>query len=53
MGNRMPKTENTEIFTMRISKKLKEKLNELAKKNKYKNSASAVIRELIESASRW
>ena len=53
MGNRMPKTENTEIFTMRISKKLKNKLNELAKKNKYKNSASAVIRELIESASRW
>jgi len=51
--SKYPSTENTEIFTMRISPKLKEKLNELAKKNKYKNSASAVIRELIESASRW
>lgn len=50
----MPKTgdsANNEIFTMRISKKLKDKLNELAKrKNK---SSSELIRELIESASRW
>ena len=51
----MPKfssTENTEIFTMRISPKLKEKLNQLAKRNKYGGSASSVIRYLIESASR-
>ena len=52
MGNRMPKTENTEIFTMRISAKLKEKLNILAKRNKYGGSASSVIRYLIEYHSR-
>jgi predicted DNA-binding protein len=50
MGNNLPTSENTEIFTMRISTKLKEKLNQLAKKDKFGGSASAVIRELIESA---
>jgi hypothetical protein len=48
--SKLPNTENTEIFTMRISPKLKEKLNDLAKKSKYGGSASAVIRILIETA---
>jgi Arc/MetJ-type ribon-helix-helix transcriptional regulator len=45
---RLPYTENTEIFTMRISAKLKNKLNQLAKDSKYGGSASSVIRYLIE-----
>lgn len=49
---KLPSTENTEVFTMRISKKLKDKLNSLAKRSKYGGSASAVIRKLIESESR-
>lgn len=49
---KFPSTENTEIFTIRISPKLKDKLNQLAKRNKYGGSASSVIRYLIESASR-
>jgi hypothetical protein len=50
--SKLPTTENTEIFTMRISKKLKLKLNELAKRSKYGGSASSAIRVLIESASK-
>ena len=50
--SKLPSSPNTEIFTMRISPKLKDKLNQLAKKNKYGGSASSVIRILIESASR-
>ncbi|NNL15908.1 MAG: hypothetical protein HKO81_04620 [Flavobacteriaceae bacterium] len=53
--SRLPSTKNTantEIFTMRISPKLKGKLNELAKKSKYGGSASSAIRVLIENASR-
>lgn len=50
--SRIPTTENTEIFTMRISPKLKDKLNQLAKRTKYGGSASAAIRVLIENASR-
>jgi Arc/MetJ-type ribon-helix-helix transcriptional regulator len=49
---KLPYTENTEIFTMRISSKLKDKLNQLTKSTKYGGSASSVIRYLIESASR-
>lgn len=49
---KLPSTENTEIFTMRISKKLKDKLKLLAKKRKFNGSASSVIRYLIESESR-
>lgn len=48
--SKLPTTENTEIFTMRISPSLKRKLNELAKKSKYGGSASSTIRFLIESA---
>lgn len=47
---RLPATENTEIFTMRISPVLKDKLNQLAKRNKYGGSASSTIRILIENA---
>jgi predicted transcriptional regulator len=50
---RLPTTENTEIFTMRISPQLKKKLNELAKRSKYGGSASSVIRVLIENAYRY
>ena len=50
--SKLPTTENTEIFTMRISLKLKNQLNQLAKSSKYRGSASSVIRTLIESASR-
>ena len=49
---RLPTTENTEIFTMRISPKLKAKLNELAKRSKYGGSASSAIRVLIQNAIR-
>lgn len=49
---KLPTTENTEIFIMRISPKLKEKLNQLGKKSKYGGSASSAIRILIEEASR-
>lgn len=49
---KLPTTENTDIFTMRISPKLKDKLNQLAKKSKYGGSASSAIRVLIESASK-
>jgi len=50
--SKLPTTNNTEIFTMRISPKLKQKLNDLVKKSKYGGSASSVIRILIESAHR-
>lgn len=50
--SRLPSTENTEIFTLRISPKLKEKLNKLAKKKRYGTSASEVVRYLIEYHSR-
>jgi len=43
---------NTEVLNVRISTKLKNKLNQLAKSSKYGGSASSVIRYLIESASR-
>lgn len=46
--SRLPKTENTEILNIRISPKLKEKLNELAKKKRYGSNASEVVRYLIE-----
>jgi hypothetical protein len=49
---KLPTTENTDIFTMRISPKLKDKLNQLAKNSKYGGSASSAIRVLIESASK-
>ncbi|SDB30406.1 hypothetical protein SAMN03097699_0603 [Flavobacteriaceae bacterium MAR_2010_188] len=50
--SKLPTTENTEIFTMRISPILKKKLNELAKKRQYGGSASSVIRFLIETAAK-
>lgn len=53
---RLPSTKNTantEIFAMRISPRLKEKLNQLAKRSKYGGSASSAIRVLIENAYRY
>jgi Arc/MetJ-type ribon-helix-helix transcriptional regulator len=47
---KLPNTENTEVLTIRISPKLKEKLNQLAKRGKYGDSASSTVRALIESA---
>ena len=49
---KLPYTENTEILNVRISKSLKNKLNELAKSSKYGGSASSTIRYLIEYHSR-
>lgn len=49
---KLPTSENSETFIMRISPKLKQKLNQLAKKSKYGGSASSVIRFLIEDAYR-
>lgn len=47
--SKLPTTENTETFIMRISPELKRKLNQLAKRSKYGGSASSVIRYLIEN----
>lgn len=52
MSKRLPYTQNTEILNIRISPKLKEKLNELAKKKRYGSNASEVVRYLIEYHSR-
>ena len=50
MSSRIPITKNTEIFRMRISQKMKDKLKELAKKSGYGGTASSAIRVLINSA---
>ena len=50
--SKLPTTENTEILNLRISKKLKDKLNKLAENSMYGGSASSTIRYLIEYASR-
>ena len=47
---KLPSSELTETFVMRISKAHKEKLEELAKKNKYGKNSSDVVRTLIDSA---
>lgn len=47
---KLPTSDKNEIFTMRISKKNKLQLEELAKKRKFGNNSSEVIRYLIESA---
>lgn len=47
---RLPNAANTnsEIFTLRISPKLKEKLSHLTKKQRFGGSASSAIRYMIE-----
>lgn len=50
--SRIPTSSNTEIFTMRISKKLKDKLNALVKRKRFGSSASEVVRYMIEYHSR-
>lgn len=48
---KLPSSELTEVFVMRISKEHKQKLEQLAKKNnKYGNNNSDVVRGLIDSA---
>ena len=47
---KIPNTEKTEVFVMRISKDMKKKLEELAKSTKFNNNSSEVVRSLIESA---
>ena len=47
---KLPSSELTEMFVMRISKEHKKKLEQLAKKNKYGNNSSDVVRTLIEKA---
>jgi Arc/MetJ-type ribon-helix-helix transcriptional regulator len=48
--NKLPYTDRTEVFTMRISIKEKHQLAELAKKGKYGDTSSDVVRELIRRA---
>jgi predicted DNA-binding protein len=50
MSKRLPQTDQTETFVFRLSPKTKKKLEELSKRKK--TSASALLREFIESASR-
>ena len=47
---KIPTSENTETFIMRISPELKNKLNQLVREKKYGGSASAAIRILIMNA---
>ncbi|WP_298265666.1 hypothetical protein [uncultured Lutibacter sp.] len=47
---KLPYTDRTEVFTLRISKKEKEQLAELAKKGRYGLTASEVVRALIKRA---
>lgn len=50
---KLPSTNQTEVAIFRLSPKLKQTLNELAKKSKYGGGgASAVIRALIENESK-
>jgi len=43
-------TDRTEILNIRMSKKEKEQLAELAKRGKYGSTSSEVIRELVKRA---
>jgi Arc/MetJ-type ribon-helix-helix transcriptional regulator len=51
--SKLPNTERTEVFTLRISKKEKKQLADLAKRGKYGSTSSEVIRELIKKAQMW
>ena len=50
MGNRMPHTDRLEVITIRVTKKEKEQLAEIAKKGRFGTSLSEVVRELIKRA---
>jgi hypothetical protein len=50
MMSKLPYTDRTEVFTMRISIKEKQTLTELAKKGTYGSTSSDVVRELISRA---
>jgi Arc/MetJ-type ribon-helix-helix transcriptional regulator len=47
---KLPYTDRTEVFTLRISKKEKEQLTKLAKKGRYGSTSSEVVRALIKRA---
>lgn len=47
---KLPTSMNNEVVIFRLSKKLKDKLNQLAKRSH--GTSSSVIRSLIESESR-
>lgn len=49
---KLPNPDKSEVFIMRISKKQKQLLEQLAKSGKYGNNNSEVIRNLIDSAYR-
>jgi predicted transcriptional regulator len=46
------KNDKSEVLVVRIDKATKKRLQELAKKNKYGNNSSEVVRSLIETAYR-
>jgi len=50
---KLPSTDRTEVFTLRISPTLKAKLENLAKGGKFGNNSSEVIRYLIEYHSKY
>jgi len=50
-GTRLPYSDQTETVIFRLSSKTKKKLMELAKRKN--TNVSALLREYIESASRW
>jgi len=52
MSKQLKFTENSEVLSLRISQKLKDKLENLAKRGKFGNNSSEVIRYLIEYHSR-
>jgi predicted DNA-binding protein len=47
---KLPNQDKSEVFVMRMSKKNKQQLEELAKRSKFGNNSSEVVRYLIESA---
>ena len=50
--SRLPSSKNIEVLNVRISKSLKDKLNKLAKKQRFGGSASSAIRYMIEHHSK-
>jgi len=50
--SRLPYSKRTENFSMRITKELKDKLNNLAKRQLFGGSASSAIRYMINYHSR-
>jgi len=47
---KLPSSDLNEVLVVRVNKATKQKLEQLAKKNKYGKNSSDVVRTLIESA---